>query len=115
MKNMDGYELLNLKKFGFTKTEKDLAIGWYDYILEEINPEYDYFFHAALCYPRKPWAESDNICHRMVRIYVYRGEFSNWSIEQGDCEIVFNGLIANQDELLVLLKMLAIIPIEDGE
>ena len=104
---------LNLDKYNFKKTEKDLWVGWHDYLLTDINPEYGFFLKATLHYPRKAWLESKgDIEHRMFKIILHR-YYSYERIEEflkdRESEVVYKGLIENNEDLDFLLHKLGIL------
>lgn len=100
---------LNLDKYNFKKTEKDLWIGWHDYLLSDINPEYGYFLYATLHYPRKPYLESDNLECKIILHRYYQYSRVEQNLEEGESEMVYKGLIENNSDLEFILKKTGII------
>jgi len=104
---------LNLDKYNFKKTEKDLWVGWHDYLLTDINAEYGFFLKATLHYPRKAWLESKgDIEHRMFKIILHRYysyESFERTFEDGESYLVYKGLIENNEDLDFLLHKLGIV------
>ena len=103
---------LNIKKYGFVKTEKDFWIGWHDYLLKGINPKYGYYLYATLHYPRNAYLKSNDISFRMCKIILHRYydyEYFENQFKEGESQIVYRGLIENDEDLEFLLVKLGIV------
>lgn len=105
---------LNLTKYGFEKTEKNQWIGWYDYLLKDINSQYGYYLRATLHVPRDAYLNSDRLEHRMYKVMLHR-YFEEGNIDkqmdEGEAKLVYEGLIESDEDLDFILKKTGVIPI----
>lgn len=94
----------DIESLGFKKSNKDSWIGYKDYFLDSINPEYPYFLFATIHIP---------IRDDMYKILVHRYYNEDEPINEGDNyrepTCVYVGKIKNKSELSQLLKRLNII------
>lgn len=110
---MKDEKLKNLIEERFRKTDKNLWVGWDDYVLRDyLNPEYGFFLTATLHCPIDVFLKSDNIEHRMYKIYlhrVYNKEAFESNLEDNETILVYRGLIENEEDLRFLLYKTGIV------
>ena len=94
----------DIESLGFKKSNKNSWIGYKDYFLNSINPEYPYFLFATIHVP---------IRDDMYKILVHRYYSEDEPIDEDDNykepTCVYVGKIKNKSELSQLLKRLNII------
>ena len=94
----------DIESLGFKKSNKNSWIGYKDYFLDSINPEYPYFLFATIHIP---------IRDDMYKILVHRYYNEDEPIDEDDNyrepTCVYVGKIKNKSELNQLLKRLNII------
>ena len=94
----------DIESLGFKKSNKNSWIGYKDYFLDSINPEYQYFLFATIHIP---------IRDDMYKILVHRYYNEDEPIDEDDNyrepTCVYVGKIKNKSELNQLLKRLNII------
>lgn len=87
----------DIQDFKFVR-RKNEWIGYVDYILKEINPEYGYQLHATIHVPKM---------NNYYKIYVHRYLAEDSKIEEqikeGESKCVFEGIIKNKSKLRELL------------
>jgi len=99
--------MLNIKyieSLGFKKRPKDQWIGWKDFIKEIDNPEYEYFHRYTVHIPRmgNQWKI---IVHRHLNS---KEDNIEGQINYGESEIVYKGLIENEEQLKTIIKYLGL-------
>lgn len=102
--------MINLEKHGFVKTEKNIWVGWKDYLLDDFLSNYGYYLRATLHEPYKN--DSPDITNHMYKIIVHRYAIDREHIEQwlqeGESRIVYKGLIESEEYFEKLLINLGI-------
>jgi len=93
-----------LEKYGFKKTEKNRLVFWDDYLLEDVNTKYSYFLEATLSIPKKDWGSLEYNFSKLIlhRIYDYEAWIEDR--EYYDTQVVYEGLIENEEDLKFILN-----------
>lgn len=102
--------MINPEEYGFVKTEKNLWMGWKDYLLDDLPGSYGYYLRATLHEPCKN--DSPDITNNMYKVLVHRYAFDRDRIEEwlkeGESRIVYEGLIESEEYFEKLLINLGI-------
>ncbi len=100
----------DIKEIGFNQLNKNIWIGYTDFLLDKINPEYGFYLHSTIHFPIKQFRDSDKLELKFLKIYVHRYFEESMDIYKSDESIlVFEGLIKNKSELKKVLIQLGII------
>ena len=94
----------DIESFGFKKSNKNSWVGYKDYFLDNINPEYPYFLFATIHVP---------IRDDMYKILVHRYYSEDEPIDEDDNykepTVVYIGMLNDSIDLGFILKMTKII------
>lgn len=107
----------DILKTDFKKAKKRTWIWSNDYYIEHINPKYGFFLYATLHVPTEIWRNSklarieDQLCKVLLHRYYNieePSEYWDYSINEGESIVVYNGLIHDGEHLNKLIKDLGI-------
>lgn len=103
-----------LFELGFKKSIKNQWIGWFDYYLDTINPEYGHYLQITIHIPKKPEWGGEMLTKILIHRY-YNNEETNveYWIKEGESEQIYLGNIRSKEHLQQLLIDLFII--QDGK
>ena len=93
-------EIKDIESFGFKKSNKNSWIGYNDYFIDSINPEYPYFLFATLHIPKR-----DDMYKILVHRYYDEDEPINENDEYREPTTVYIGMIKDSIDLGFILKM----------
>lgn len=98
-----------LQELGFIRQEKDCWIGFNDYLLDDLNPEYPHFLRVTVHVSR--WT-TGNIEQRCSKIIIHRSFDRltvDYTLESGDSKVVYVGLLETEEDLKFILNKTGIL------
>lgn len=102
--------MIDILKYNFIKAEKNMWMGWKDYVGGSTINEYGYYLHASIHAPYT--SNSTDVTFDMYKIIVHRSSFDRKDIErrlaEGESKIVYYGLIESEEYFEKLLINLGI-------
>ena len=93
-----------LSELGFVKSIKNQWIGWFDYYLDTINPEYGHYLQVTIHIPRTSEWGGEMLTKILIHRY-YNNEDPkiNYSLRENESEQIYLGQIRSKEHLKQLL------------